>query len=288
MDRVAAESLESMGEYATLFCVQPWLDFDSVSSSLVVTEFGSRSSVAQSMCDTGMQLWSIRREFNVDWVSPADLIGRVRDTAARPILISEATDAPTARGSGDHTGLMACLLPFTEALKSCIYLVDPQFAKRAELAGVGAAIERELGASIDARYSQPRYVHARVEHISDGRFTARGPAFHGCNFSMGLTTVLSIQGLRIITASKPVMMIDREPYRSQGVDPATQDVVGIKSPLLFRAAYQFISDTVIHLDSSGPCRGRLDKVEFSKISRPIYPVDDFEWSPPKLERIDLL
>jgi microcystin degradation protein MlrC len=73
------------------------------------------------------------------------------------------------------------------------------------------------------------------------------------------------------------MMIDPELYRSQGIEPAEQDVVGIKSALLFRPAYDSVTRTVLHLDARGPCRGRLEAVEFERINRPIFPVDDFEW-----------
>ena len=286
MDRLATEFPESEGQYATLFCVQPWLDFDPVASSLAVTQFGSHPGVMERMREAAAHLWALRREFNIEWVSPENLVGGVSSNSTRPILISEATDAPTAGGSGDHTGLLECLLPSAESVRACIYLVDPEFAKRAHAAGVGAEIEGEIGAKLDARYSRPISIRASVERLSDGSFTAKGPAFHGRKFCMGETAVLKIRRLRIVAASKPVMMIDPELYRSQGVNPEDQDAVGVKSPLLFRAAYNSISNAVLHLDMPGPCRGRLERVEFNKIGRPIYPVDDFEWDPPTLQPID--
>jgi microcystin degradation protein MlrC len=80
------------------------------------------------------------------------------------------------------------------------------------------------------------------------------------------------------------MMIDPELYRSQGVEPAEQDVVGIKSPLLFRPAYEPISKTILYLDMAGPCQGRLEAVPYRRINRPIFPLDDFAWSPAGPER----
>jgi microcystin degradation protein MlrC len=152
-------------------------------------------------------------------------------------------------------------------------------ADRATQVGVGASIEGPIGASIDARFSRPVHIRATVEHLSDGQFTAKGPAFHGRSFTMGKTAVLAIGNLRIVAATKPVMMIDPELYRSQGVEPGLQDVVGIKSALLFRPAYEAVSRTVLHLDAPGPCRGHLEVVAFERINRPIFPVDDFDWAP---------
>jgi microcystin degradation protein MlrC len=283
MDLLATEFRETDGEFAFLFCVQPWLDFTPVASCLTVTQFGSAESVPARMRTLAERLWSIRKEFGVDWVAPENLVERIQAAAAPPVLVSEATDAPTGGGSGDHTGLLRCLLPAAATLKSCIYLVDAPFAERASAAGMGREVEGVIGSSIDGRYSEPVHIRALVDHLSDGGFTAKGPAFHGRRFSMGATAVLRIGELRIVVASKPVMMIDPELYRSQGIEPSNQDVVGIKSPLLFRAAYEPIGGTVIHLDLPGPCRGRLEKVDFRYINRPIYPVDDFEWTPPQPE-----
>ena len=272
---------ESEGNYATLFLVQPWLDLKGVSSCLAVTQVDSEMAINGRMHEVAKRLWSIRRQLEVDWLGPEQLIGAIHASASRPILISEAADAPTAGAAGDHTGLLQCLLPQADKLNSCIYLVDPPFAQLAHSLGVGAEIESKIGASIDARYSKAVFIHGRIEHLSNGEFLAKGPAFNGRRFSMGKTAVVGIKQLRIIVASKPVMMIDPELYRSQGIDPAHQDAVGIKSPLLFRPAYEPISRAVAHLDLPGPCRGRLGKVPFQNIGRPIFPLDDFEWQPPE-------
>ena len=279
MERLQQEFPEEQGSYATLFCVQPWLDFVPVTSSLVVTDFSDRRHPAMAIREIAEQLWSVRRDFQTDWVSPPNLFARICRLNARPVLVAEAQDSPTGGAAGDQTTLLDCLLPHAGNLKSCIYLVDPGMADRATQVGVGASIEGPIGASIDARFSRPVHIRATVEHLSDGQFTAKGPAFHGRSFTMGKTAVLAIGNLRIVAATKPVMMIDPELYRSQGVEPGLQDVVGIKSALLFRPAYEAVSRTVLHLDAPGPCRGHLEAVAFERINRPIFPVDDFDWAP---------
>jgi len=231
------------------------------------------------------QLWAVRRDFRTEWMGPEDLIEHVLRANSRPVLVAEAQDSPTGGAAGDQTTLLECLLPHAKDLKSCIYLVDPAFADRAHLAGRGARVEGPIGAAIDARFSRPVNINAKVEHLSDGSFTAKGPAFHGRTFSMGKTAVLAVENLRIVAATNPVMMIDPELYRSQGIEPSQQDVVGIKSALLFRPAYESVSRTVLHLDARGPCRGRLEAVGFERINRPIFPLDDLEWAPQEPQRI---
>ena len=284
-DHLATSVPDSSGTFATLFCVQPWLDFAAVASSLVVTEFVTDPRTGNRLKEWAARLWSMRMLFRTEWVSPETLAGVIRSSPTRPVLVSDASDSPTGGASGDHTGALACLLSCAYDVSSCAYIVDPLYAERARAAGVGTYVDGFLGARIDSRYSQPLRIRARVKSLSDGKFIAKGPAFQGRALCMGPTAVISIERLQIVVASKAVMMIDPELFRSQGVEPTDLDAVAIKSSLLFRPAYETISRTVVHLDLPGPCRGRLDRVEFQHINHPIYPIDDFEWYPPEPVRI---
>jgi microcystin degradation protein MlrC len=141
-----------------------------------------------------------------------------------------------------------------------------------------------VGATVDARYSGPVAISGEVIHLSGGKFIAQGPAFAGREFSMGRTAVILIGKIRLVVASTAIMMIDPALFRSQGIEPADQDVVGIKSPSLFRPNYESISRSVVYLDLPGPCYGRIEKVPFRKINRPIFPLDQFEWEPSDPQR----
>jgi microcystin degradation protein MlrC len=278
IERLRVDFSEPDGQHANLYSVQPWLDFTPVASSVVVTDFSHADSIPAKIKAVASHFWKIRRELPIDWTTPDTLISRIQKAASPPVLISEAFDSPTAGASGDNPGLLSVLLPHAGEFSSCLYLVDPDFAAHAHAnLHEGDQVEATLGARIDKRFAPPVTVKARVERLTDGEFIAKGPAFNGRRFFMGPCVVLAIQKMRMLVASKPVMMIDPELYRSQGIDPAEQDVVGVKSALLFRAAYESISRTVLFLDMPGSCLGRLEVMPFEKINRPIYPLDDLSW-----------
>jgi microcystin degradation protein MlrC len=148
---------------------------------------------------------------------------------------------------------------------------------------VGAEIGVSLGGKLDQRFSPPVSVQVKVLSVSDGEFRFKGPAFHGLVVSMGSTATLGVGKLSIVVGSRPVFMIDPELYRSQGVEPSEQEFVGIKSPTLFRPAYKSISENVVHFDMPGPCRGKLTLMPYQNISRPMFPLDEFEWSPTRAD-----
>lgn len=95
---------------------------------------------------------------------------------------------------------------------------------------------------------------------------------------MGPAATLAVGKLKVVAASRAVVTVDPEVYRSQGVEPAEQDLVAVKSPALFRPGYQSMLGRVIYLDMPGVCRGNLAKIPFQKIGRPIWPLDDFAWT----------
>jgi microcystin degradation protein MlrC len=130
---------------------------------------------------------------------------------------------------------------------------------------------------LDDRFAGPVSVVGQIRHLSDGVFTLRGPVFTGKTIDMGLTAVLEVGGLDVVVASRAVMTIDPELYRSQGIEPRDRRVVGVKSPSLFRPGYENMLAGVLYLDLPGVSRGRLREVPFRKINRPIYPLDDFSW-----------
>jgi microcystin degradation protein MlrC len=130
---------------------------------------------------------------------------------------------------------------------------------------------------IGGRFAVPVSVKGQVRHLSDGVLTLRGPVFTGTKIDMGLTAVLELGQLDLVIASRAIMTVDPELYRSQGIEPRERRIVGVKSPTLFRPGYEDMLGGVLHLDMPGICRGNLRKVPFGKINRPIYPLDDFSW-----------
>jgi microcystin degradation protein MlrC len=261
----------------SFFCVQPWLDMDGVASSLVVVASRPDAEIPSTMRKIGQYLWDHRNELQMEWVSPDDLVRTVMQETYRPVIVSEAFDAPTGGSFGDHPGLLSILLPHKEALSGCLFMVDAEGAAKTHSVGLGARFSGALGAKKDKRFGLPVSVEGKVVHLSDGGFILKGPVFTGKKVEMGPAAVLEIGRLKVLLASRPALVIDPELYRSQGIEPQEQDVIGIKSPTLFRPGYASMLGCVLHLDMPGVCRGNLAKVPFKKLGRPIWPLDDFAW-----------
>jgi microcystin degradation protein MlrC len=277
LERLDRELPHALVMSSSLFYVQPWLDMEDVNSSLVVVARAACPEIPSTMSSIAAELWDRRSEFHVDWTEPEMLVPEVLKGSKRPTIVSEAFDGTSGGAPGDNPGLLSTLLPHASALSACLFMVDPVAARLAFSVGLGAEFHGPLGAFNDRRFGPPVMIEARVRHLSEGGFVLKGPVFTGRKVSMGPTAVLEVGGVKIVVGSRAVFVIDPELYRSQGIEPAEQDIVAVKSPTLFRPGYASMLDRVIHLDMAGVSRGNLTKVPFKFIGRPIYPLDDFRW-----------
>ncbi len=280
---ILAELQDLCGSDAVLstsfFCVQPWLDVSEVACSFVVIADGESAEISSEMRRLAKSLWSRREELSVNWVSPEDLISLVKRERRRPVIVSEAYDGTSAGGVGDHPGLLRLLAPHCHDLSAAIFLVDPEVAQQAWAAGLGKTVAVEIGAKSDDRFGGSVAVTATVDRLSDGRWTLKGPVSTGRQAELGQTAVLRAGGLQIVVASKPEVMFDPELYRAQGIVLEQQDIIGVKSPAMYRAAYQELGGAAVDLDMPGVCRGNFIKCPFRDIGWPIYPLNDFDWNP---------
>jgi microcystin degradation protein MlrC len=272
------EQLKDLGSVSSsFFCVQPWLDVEETSSGFLVVTNSRRCKIAEVVRGLASRLWEQRSKFEVEWVSPDTLVSKLEQFRAGPVIVSEGYDATTGGAPGDHPGLLQALLPHQGRISACIFLVDPAAAREAQRVGVGGEFRGHLGACLDKRFSEPVSLKGRIRHLSDGLFTLRGPVFTGKGIDMGLTAVLELEGLEVVVASRAVMTIDPELYRSQGIEPRDRRVVGVKSPSLFRPGFEDMLAGVLYLDMPGVCRGHLREIPYRNIHRPIHPLDDFSW-----------
>jgi microcystin degradation protein MlrC len=69
------------------------------------------------------------------------------------------------------------------------------------------------------------------------------------------------------------MTVDPELFRSQGIEPERMQIVVVKSPNGFRAAYQPIAKKMILVDTPGVSTPRLRTLPYRRVPRPIYPLD---------------
>jgi len=72
---------------------------------------------------------------------------------------------------------------------------------------------------------------------------------------------------------RPCRQWDPELYRSVGLEPQDAQIVVVKSPAAFRAAYAPFAAAILIVDATGVASPNLRALPFRHVRRPLYPLD---------------
>jgi microcystin degradation protein MlrC len=82
-----------------------------------------------------------------------------------------------------------------------------------------------------------------------------------------------VGGIDIVLITNNGQANDLAQFTSLGIDPARYQTVAVKSMHHFRAAFEPIARQVVLVDTGALCSEIYTPALFSKVRRPIYPLD---------------
>ena len=176
---------------------------------------------------------------------------RLSKNADRPVVIADTQDNPGAGGNSNTTGMLRALVSNHASEAALGILFDPNAAEAAHKTGVGKTITLGLGGE-PALGDHPFEGTFRIDFISDGELTVKGPMMCGAKISLGPTACLRIGDIRVVVGSSKVQMLDRELYRVGGVEPEQMKILVNKSSVHFRADFSPIALCILVAESPGP------------------------------------
>jgi microcystin degradation protein MlrC len=165
-------------------------------------------------------------------------------SAKKPIIIADTQDNPGAGGDSDTTGMLRALVR-NRASAATGVIYDPQSAKAAHDAGVGATITLALGGKSGIPGDAPYQESFVVEKLSDGKFIAPGPYYGGRDMDMGPSAALRIGDVRVVVSSHKAQLADQSMYRYVGIEPTEQAILVNKSSVHFRADFEPIAEKLL-------------------------------------------
>lgn len=204
---------------------------------------------------------------------------RVDVAAGRtPVIVVEPADNIGGGAPGDTTGILQSLLasPLGE---SVVIINDSEAVQQLGTIEIGGRTRLRMGGRNSGTFCEP--VEADVELLSrsDGQFELEDRNSHlasmcGVHIDMGPSAVVRSGATRILLTSRKTPPFDLGQLRSQGIEPAECDVIGVKAAVAHRRAYDSITGTTYTVGTPGPCSSDLRAFPWQHLRRPIYPLDD--------------
>lgn len=206
-----------------------------------------------------------------------EALDRVQQHTAGPLLIVEPADNIGGGAPGDLTIVLQGLLQ-RGVQNAGVAIADPEAVKELWPLAIGQRKRLMVGGKSGVIGAQPVELDVEVVSKSDGRFTLEDPHSHmavnGLHWDMGNTVVAKSAGVTLLLTSIKMAPMDLATWRSQGIDPENFFVINVKAAVAHRQAYDPIAKASYFVNTAGPCANDVRLLPFSKLKRPVYPLDE--------------
>jgi len=109
--------------------------------------------------------------------------------------------------------------------------------------------------------------------LCDGDFVCVSPAHRGALMHYGPSARVRHGNVEFIVVSNRFQVYDDRPFIMTGADMKNYSIVGLKSSNHFRAYFNAHADAVIGADTPSAFPDDVCRLEFKRLLRPIYPLD---------------
>ena len=272
---------------ASLFTGFPHADIANAGLSAVVVTDGDRALAERLRDELLNEAWAEREAF-VYQLEPleqslarAKAIGSSEAGAPQPgdgpIVLLDHYDNCASGGTMDTTAVLAAILREGLDNVAAFAIYDPEAVQQAIAAGIGAEIALAIGGRLAMPAipgdSPPLTVTGTVKTIAHGRFRNRGPMGRGAMTDMGPSVVIDTGKAEIAVISRHVEPSDLNCLLALGIDPMQKRYVMLKSCIHWRAGLGAMAKAVVDCAGMGVCTSDYSELSFTKVRRPIYPLD---------------
>lgn len=257
---------------AATFQVFPHLDVPELGWSTAALTNNDPALAKTVSTELAEYSWSIRDEMVPETVSPDEAIRQALAEKEGPFVIVDGDDNVNGGAPGDSTCFLKALVRAQPSRPAFLTIVDPEAVALAIAAGVGNEVSMAVGGKKDYIYGHPVQITGRVIRISDGRFSISGHIAGLVN--MGRTVALAIGKIQMVISERSGVGHDPSVYTHLGLDPSKAQIVLVKCTAGHTVAYKSFMKGDIYLNCPGSAFNDLKKLEWHKIPRPLYPLDD--------------
>jgi microcystin degradation protein MlrC len=247
-----------------------------VSVSAVTTGDGERARAG--LARLAAKAVELREQGLVPERSVDDVLAEILPVSRGPVLLVEPADNIGGGAPGDCTAVLRALLRHRVG-NAGIIINDLTTVARLQDVTIGSSVLLMVGGKGSPLDEGPVAIEATLVSRSDGKFTLEDrnshlAAMQGVSIDMGPCAVIRSSGVTILLTSRKTPPFDLGQWRSQGVDPASLSIIGVKAAVAHRRAYDPIAAASYWVNTPGPCASDLRSLPYHRVRRPIFPLDD--------------
>ena len=241
----------------------------------IITE-GDDAAALAALEELAALAWEMReggvpKEYDLD-----DVLRDFQPSGEGPMLLVEPADNIGGGAPGDCTDVMRALLKY-DVPGAAVVIADAAAVAALQPVAIGGRATLAIGGKGSRLDLGPVSLEVELVSRSDGRFELEDLKSQivvlGRMIDMGPSAVVRHRGLTILLTSRRLAPMDLGQWRSQGIDPETLSVIGVKAAVGHRRAYDKIASSSYTVRTRGPCTSDLTMLPYKNIRRPVFPLD---------------
>jgi microcystin degradation protein MlrC len=247
----------------------PWADVAEVGVQVVVVtddDFGKAQALATEL---GREVQAMRGSTAAPMLGHQDGLAKALALPGGPIVLADTSDNAGGGAPSDATFLLRRLLEQGVADAALGPLWDPVAVGFCQLAGSGARMQLRLGGKVGPTSGEPLDVEAVVLQLARG---AR-QRFSGGWTQLGDVAAVRVGGIEVLLNATRTQAFDPALFTDHGIALADKKLVVVKSAQHFHAGFAPIAREVLWLDGPGSLTQDFARLPYTKLRRPIWPLD---------------
>ncbi|PPR46057.1 MAG: hypothetical protein CFH16_00077 [Alphaproteobacteria bacterium MarineAlpha5_Bin6] len=193
-----------------------------------------------------------------------------------PILLVEPADNIGGGSQGNGTDILRTLVS-NKLENSGVIINDPDSVHELQTINIGEYKDLQIGGKNNPFDKGPLKLNVKLINKTNGSFVLEDKQSHlaasrGQLIEMGPCAVVNHNGITILLTSKKTPPFDLGQWRSQGINPETFSLIGVKAAVAYRQAYDKISNTTFIVETAGPCSNNPRKLPYKNVPHSIFPL----------------
>jgi microcystin degradation protein MlrC len=247
----------------------PWADVADLGVQVLVVTDGDPPRAQALAEELGREVRALRGTTAAPMLDHEEGLARALALPGGPIVLADTSDNAGGGAPSDATFLLRRLLEQGVGEVALGPFWDPVAVGFCQLAGIGARLRLRLGGKVGPISGAPLDVEAEVLHLARG---AR-QRFSGGWTQLGDVAAVRIGGVEVLLNATRTQAFDPALFTDHGIALEDKKLVVVKSAQHFHAGFAPIAKEVLWLDGPGALTQDFARLPYTKVRRPIWPLD---------------
>jgi microcystin degradation protein MlrC len=246
------------------FPVHIWLDDEELGWTTVAVTDGN-TELAEKTADAIADVaWSIRAvPHTKSYTAEAAVAVAKKRWLARKtgtLVICDVADAVGAGAPGENTWILKALLEGAPELVSYVPIRDAEVARELWGKAPGEKVTVSVGGKLETKFNRPLEFSGAIVREVEG--------------ALGKTVILRDRGVYLIVSELAPAVAKPSFFTDLGLRVGKADIVVVKNLFPFRFSFIAWNRGTLDVETAGTSGVDVFSLGYTKIPRPIYPLDD--------------